>query len=88
MRWLALRPHKSIIRHGVFLCGVCTCPRVCLGSLWLIRFPPTVQRTAVIGVKLAAHKCLSVLTLQQNGDQGVPHLSPSAAGIASNPLQC
>lgn len=34
-------------------------PRVCLGSLWLIRFPPTVQRTAVIGVKLAAHKCPS-----------------------------
>ena len=51
-QWVALLPHSArdpglIPGSGHCLCGVCTfSPRVCVGFLRVLRFPPTVQRCA------------------------------------------
>lgn len=38
-----------------------TCsPRVCVGTLWVLQLPPTVQRHAVSGVRLTANSKLCI----------------------------
>ena len=64
-------------------------PRVCVGSLWVVRLPPTVQKVVrligdsklSIGVSVSVCGCLSRLSLcgpvmDWRPVQGVPRLSP------------
>jgi len=49
-RWLALLPYNSRVPGSIPGLGLCVefahSPRVCLGFLRVLRFPPTVQRCA------------------------------------------
>ncbi|KAL6455456.1 hypothetical protein MHYP_G00360850 [Metynnis hypsauchen] len=101
--WVALSPHSkeglgSIPRMGdrVPLCVEFACsPRVCVGFLWVLWFPPTVQRHAVrpighaglplgVSVCVIVYVCLSALRWTGDLSRVYPAFCPMTAGIGSS----
>ncbi|KAL6459840.1 hypothetical protein MHYP_G00315990 [Metynnis hypsauchen] len=101
--WVALSPRSKeglgpIPRPGDWgpLCVEFACsPRVCMGFLWFLRFPPTVQRHAVrpighaklpLGVSecVIVYVCLSALQWTGDLSRVYPAFHPMTAGIGSS----
>uniref|UniRef100_A0A669BQU8 Transmembrane protein 63B n=1 Tax=Oreochromis niloticus TaxID=8128 RepID=A0A669BQU8_ORENI len=86
---------NSTIRQGSFFVCVWSSPRVCVGSLWVLWLPPTVQRHAVSGdgfignTKLQIVVCVCVLALRQTGilSRVYPASRPIVAGMGSSPAR-